>query len=487
MSGSEGRSVRPKPVIGERLPYAEEVPADFEKKNLAKELFLVVLSTAPAKALVQVIAYFTYTKLSREELEAKVFGRGDLSRFTYDVMMMRGLCAPAEQVEGLLSLVRADRDAGKEALEQFVTRLICWSPEMAVRSVPEGARKQLPPEGLQQAHYGAYVSKLCNDDDIPGKFADAISDVARFHPELAKALLRGDLGGAMAVIPLPRERLQLARVFEIAEAVWCCFDLQWMMAYWRQKYRNGASFLLLTSKLSQSVAVIHDMFALYFPRLIEARDAAKRDDLWYFHNDEENRIADLVGHLEKIEEQNRSDVLVSTILHPFFSKAFDGLMRLMPLIAARKRANAVSLFLEDTSLANAMFAAALRFEQAERTRRDRVARILLSGKPEGLGTYRPSLRAGRLPRWHRSALQRSHEIAICLRRAIGDRNVPSDLSFQPFRLQKDDRAALRSLLDCARDHEETFEPLMGRPNPQSLMDVLDHSIHLRWGLRASVA
>jgi hypothetical protein len=461
------------------VPALSEVPADFEKRNLFGEIRAAVISALPAEKLANVISYFTFAGYSREEIELKVFRGSDLSRPPYRGMMMRGLRVPVSDAEALLSMAGRDRDAAKREIEQFATRLICWAPDMAVRLVAASDADEAALIEPYRQHYEAYVWVLSNRSDLAAEFAEQLLDLEKSHPVAARALLRGDLGSALAAIPDVKSRLARSRVFETAEAVWCCFDLQWIMAFWRQKYRNGLSLAVLSEKVHQSVAVVTQIFSLIRPRLKDARSAAEQSSAITLAKSQKADLDDLVRQLREFPHQKTEDVLASTILHPFFSHAAEGLTRLMPLLKANKSGYGETLFLENISLANAMFAAALRFEQAERTRKKRVVAILSTGKAQGLGTYDRELHSG-YSRVLSPVLERSQEIAISLRRGIGDRNVKNDLSYPPFRPQKDDWRQLNSLLGYAVDHPDALEPLMGRPDQQALMNVLDQSMHIRW-------
>jgi hypothetical protein len=455
------------------------VPADFEKRNLFRDTFAALERPLPAEQLAGVISYFTFADYSREEIELRVFTSDDLSRFPYRGMMKRGLRAPASEVDSLLSMASRDSDATKNAIEAFATRLICWAPNMAVRLVAASdADKAALVEPYRQ-HYDAYITTISNGSDIATEFAKQLLGLQRLHPAAARALLRGDLGAALAAFPDARSRMDHARVFETAEAVWCCFDLQWIMAFWRQKYRNGLSFGVFSSKVHQSVALISEFFSFFDENLELARSALTLNKTISLSKSDEASFEALVQQLKNFPDKGMGDVIASTILHPAFSNVLDGLNALIPLLEANRRGYGEALFLEDVSLANAMFAAALRFEQAERTRKERVAEILSSGKALGLGAYDRKLQPGRKPDLQ-PVLERSQKIAISLRRGIGDRNVDNDLSYLPFRPQKADWRQLKQLLRYADYPPDEFEPLMGRGNQKALMDVLDQSMHIRW-------
>lgn len=471
--------VRPKSPIGVSIPALSEVPADFEKRNLFRDTFAALISALPAKQLARVISYFTFAGYSREEIELRVFTSDDLSRFPYRGMMKRGLRAPASEVDSILSKAGRDSDATKNAIEAFATRLICWAPDMAVRLVAASDADKATLVDAYQQHYDAYISVISNGSEIATEFAEQLLDLQRSHPAAARALLQGDLGAALAAFPDTKSRMDKVKVFETAEAVWCCFDLQWIMAFWRQKYRNGLSFGVFSSKVHQSVALVSEFFSLFDENLHLARSAATQNKTMSMSRAEEATFDDLVRQLKSISNKGRGDVITSTILHPVFSNALDGLNALAPLLRANQGGYGESLFLEDVSLANAMFAAALRFHQAERTRKQRVVRILSTGRARGLGAYDLKLYAGRSSRL-RPVLKRSQEIAITLRRGIGDRNVSNDFSFPPFRPQAADWQQLNALLSYAANPPDEFEPLMGRPDQKALMDVLDQSMHIRW-------
>jgi hypothetical protein len=446
-------------------------------------------------ALAKVISHFTLADHSIEELERAVFCAEDLSKFPYDVMMKRGLRAPPEHCARLLALIRTDRERAEREIRLFAMQLICWSPGMAMSLAAESQAGRTAVEERAQEHYRGYVATIGKDGEAPRKFAKAIIRLAQIDEDAALALLRGDLGGAAALIrdrktsghngsrSAAATKPDLATIhaaFEWAEAIWCCFDLQWNVAFWRQKYRNGLSPIILSPKVRQSWAVIREVFCHYLKYDLGVRRSSPKEDLIVIGDVEQSSLEKLIKEIKSQQGMRGEMLLHDTLSHPFFAKAALGIRRLLQVIDARSPTRAVDIFLEDIPLAIALLAAALRFEQAERTRKARVTNNLSGGNPIGLGKLS-------LSDICRASLERAHTISLYLRCSVGDISADkinprpgSDEAPPACRISKPNRKILGSLIHVARDHSGQFDNLVDREGQQSLMDVVDQSVRYRW-------
>ena len=486
---------KPKPIESPHKVTFQEEPANFEKRGLLREIALCVRSGSSALALAKVISHFTLADYSTEELERAVFRAEDLSKFPYDVMMKRGLRAPPEHCARLLALVRTDREQAEREIESFARQLICWSPGMAMSLAADSQTGRMAVEEKAQGHYQYYVATIGKDEKAPKKFAKAIIGLAQIEEDAALALLRGDLGGASALIrgrktsghngfrsaaATKPDVATIHAAFEWAEAIWCCFDLQWNVAFWRQKYRNGLSPIILTAKVRQSWAVIREVFSHYLKFDLGVRRSSSKEDVLIIDKGEQSSLEKLIKEIESKRSMQGAALFHDTLSHPFFAKAALGIQRLLQVIDAKSPTRAVDIFLEDIPLAIALLAAALRFEQAERTRKARVTYNLSGRNPIGLSELR-------LSDICKASFERAHTISLYLRCSVGDFdpdkiNPPpaSDKAPPACRISKTDRKMLGSLIHVARDHSGQFDNLVDREGQQSLMDVVDQSVRYRW-------
>lgn len=486
--------VKLKPIAGSYEADVQEAPANFEKRNMLGEIAASIVGPEPALALAETISRFTFANYSVEEVERAVFDGEDLSKFPYDVMMRRGLCAPPGISARLLASNIKDLGTAEKEIESFATRLICWSPDMAMPLVATSDRERIAIERKARNHYQDYVATIAKDEEAPKKFAKAIIRLAQIDEDAASALLRGDFGGAVASIRgrktsghygSPSAAATKAHdgtihaAFEWAEAIWCCFDLQWNVAFWRQKYRNGLSPIILSAKVRQSSAVIREAFSLYLALDRCAKIVWPNDELIEISEIEKTSLRNLISDIEQLSYANTNYVLSSVMTQRYFRRSAVSVEHLLEMISLKQYKCAVDIFLEGIPVSIALLAAAQRFEQAERTRSQRIKSIL-SGRAMGLGRFKAS-------KDKRASLERAHTISLYLRCSVGELspetiNPPhhSDRAPPACRVTKANRKRLDSLLDFARDHSGQFAHLIGRDDQQSLMDVLDQSLGYRW-------
>lgn len=494
-SASKARgAVKPKPIAGPYVATVQEAPANFDKRNMLGEIAASILGPQPALALAETISRFTFANYSVEEVERAVFDSDDLSKFPYDVMMRRGLCAPPGISARLLASSIKDWGTAEKEIECFATRLICWSPEMAMPLVAASDSERIAMERKARDHYQDYVATIAKDEEAPTKFARAILRLSQIDVEAARALVRGDLGGAVASIRRIKagryngsqaaagtksEDAVIFAAFEWAEAIWCCFDLQWNVAFWRQKYRNGLSPVILSAKVRQSWAVIRELFSLYLALDRQAEIVWPSDELIDISEPEKTNLRNLISDAKQVHCLNSNDALSHVMTQPYFRRSAASVERLLELIDPQGYNRAIDIFLEKIPLPVALLAAAQRFEQAERTRSRRIQSIL-SGRAMGLGKFEAS-------KDKRASFERAHTISLYLRCSVGDVspetiNPPPGSNKAPpaCRISKTDREILERLIHMARDHFGQFDNLVDREGQQSLMDVVDQSVRHRW-------